>query len=240
MRTLIVVSGMAFVMAATAQGQVQTQPATPQQNQAQPEKQLQVPQLNDPQNAFPPPLYRMNDVAQSLNMTPAQINQLNEMTTQTQGRFADQLGKIQNLPADQRAAQIQMLNQQYAGMWNTSASGIFNQQQWNRYQQLQLQYGGFNSLMQPELQAKLNLSDPQRTALRQNADWSVQQMAEIQKLAATDQARAMESYRDYQKSFQNRFNAFLSAEQQKAWQDLTGQPYSFQPGFAPQQPQPKR
>ena len=52
-------------------------------------------------------------------------------------------------------------------------------------------------------------------------------MADINRQAATDPDKAMQAYREYQHLYQQRFQQFLTADQQKAWRDLTGEPYHF-------------
>ena len=86
----------------------------------------------------------MNDVSKSLNLTPDQINNLNQLTNQTQAKYRDQYSKLNGLNTSDRAARVRELNGQYNSAWNKGASGILNKNQLSRYQQLNYQYGGFS------------------------------------------------------------------------------------------------
>jgi hypothetical protein len=110
---------------------------------------------------------------------------------------------------------------------------VFNENQAKRYQKLQYQYGGFNSLMDPAVQQQMKLTDQQRKALGDAQLWSSQQMENIQQQGAGDNQAALKLYREYQGQHQERFNKILTPEQQQTWQQMTGERYNFQPSFAP-------
>jgi hypothetical protein len=181
--------------------------------------------------AFPPSLYQMNDVAKSLNLSNQQMTQLNDMTTKLQTRLSSDYSKASQLPVNDRASQIQLLNQQYDSEWMKGAGDIFNQDQWKRYRQLNLQYGGFNSLSNPDVQQSLNLTAEQKKNLAGQIDWSTQQLQNMNQIGATNADKASQMYQAYQKEFQNRWNTYLTPTQQQAWGALVGQPFQFQPTF---------
>jgi hypothetical protein len=87
--------------------------------------------------------------------------------------------------------------------------------------------------MDPEVTKRLNLTDAQVHDLRDSITWRDRQIADIDRAARTDREKAREAYRAYWKEQQERYNKFLTAEQMKIWQQITGEPYEFQPTFAP-------
>ncbi len=184
-------------------------------------------------NLYPPALYRMNDVSKSLNLTQDQINSLNKLTEQTQARYRDSYNKINTLNDADRYARTEAINREYYGDWNKGARDIFNAEQRTRYQQLNYQYGGFHSLNDPDIQKGLNLTPDQLKNLRQSADWSSQQLQEINRIGVTDPDKGTKLHREYWQQHQERFNKFLTLQQQKAWREMTGEPYTFQPTFTP-------
>jgi hypothetical protein len=175
----------------------------------------------------------MDSASQALNLTPAQINRLNQATQQIQARYRYAYNQLGSLNGAARSARLQELNQQYALDWNVAAGNIFNDQQRNRYRQLNYQYGGFNSLYDPAVQKRLNLNADQLRNLRANVDWSNQQLQNINGVGSTDAARGMQMYNAYWKAYQDRLNRYLTPAQQRAWRDMTGEPVTFQPTFAP-------
>jgi len=180
---------------------------------------------------FPSPLYQMNDVSKSLNITQDQLTKLNKLTEDTQARYRDDFSKLDSLKDADRFTRMQELNRQYYTDWNKGAQEIFNDTQRSRYQQYSYQYGGFNTLYDPEVQKRLNLTTDQVQNLRSHWDWSNQQIQDINRLGATDATKGTQAYRQYWTARQDRFNKFLTPDQQKAWRELTGEPYTFQPNF---------
>ncbi|VTR92846.1 unnamed protein product [Gemmata massiliana] len=196
---------------------------------AQPTQPVPAP----PATPYPTALYRMNDVSKALNLTQDQITKLNALTDQTQTQYRDNYAKLGTLNDADRFARTQELNRQYYTDWNKGARDIFNDTQRARYQQVNYQYNGFNTLYEPDVQKRLNLTADQVKGLRDQADWSAQQLQDINRVGATDTTKGAQLYRDYWTARQERFNKFLAADQRKAWNELTGDAHTFQPVFTP-------
>jgi hypothetical protein len=69
------------------------------------------------------------------------------------------------------------------------------------------------------------------TKLRADVTWSDQQLAAIREAALTNEARALQMFNTFNAAAQERWNQLLSAEQQRAWAQLTGDPFAFPPPF---------
>ena len=173
----------------------------------------------------------MNDVSTSLNLTPNQVGNLNKLTDQTQARYRDDYTKIGTLNETERSARFQELHRQYNADWNKGAQDIFNDTQRSRYQQVNHQYGGFNTFYDPEVQKRLNLTADQMKGLSEQTAWRTQQLQDINRMGAMDATKGTQMYRDYWTQRQERFNKFLTPEQQKTWGEMTGEQYKFQPTF---------
>jgi hypothetical protein len=185
-------------------------------------------------NVYPSTIYQMGDIGRSLNLTPTQISGLDQLTTATQKAYRDRFNTVMALPESERATRMDELNRQYATEWHKGARNIFNENQYSRYQQLIHQYGGFHSLTNPEIQKQLDLTPTQLRDVVEQRNWSNRQVQEINRVAATDPAKATQMYRDYSKQLTERMNSFLTPMQQQVWAQLTGEPYSFQANFGPQ------
>ncbi len=179
----------------------------------------------------PAPLYRQDDIGRALNLTADQINRLNAVTTQTDAQFRDRYNTINTLREAERLTRYRDLTREYLTDWNRNAQSVFNDAQRARYQQLYYQYGGFDALYDPAVQRQLSLTPAQIQTLNDQAAWSYQQQQLINDAARTDAARAAQQYRDYWQQRQQRFNTYLTPQQQRAWAALTGEPYQFQPYF---------
>ena len=128
-------------------------------------------------------------------------------------------------------SRAQELNRKYYSDWNKGARDIFKEDQRTRYQQFNYQYDGFNSLYDPEVQKRLNLTERQIKDLREHSDWSNKQWEEIQRMGTTDPTKATQSFNEYWKQREERFGKYFTPEQQKAWSGMIGDPYKFQPTF---------
>lgn len=182
-------------------------------------------------NTLPSPLFRQPDVGRNLNLTDRQITQLNAMTDRMQARFQADLDRLGRLSDADRATRVQEMNRQFTNDWVAGAREFMTAAQLNRYQQLQLQFGRFNSLADPTVQRQLNLTADQQTRLRDAMTWSDDQMRQILQTGVSDRDRALRQYGDYNRAYQDRLNTILSADQRQQWREMTGEPFTFQPQF---------
>lgn len=213
--------GLALAAAVAAQAPPRPQPAQPQPAQPRPVNPY----------AYPTPIYRMNDVGRALNLTPDQATRLNALTEQTQAQFRNDYAALGTAAAADRAARQRELNRQYSTAWDAAARDVFSDTQRNRYRQLGYQYAGFDALYNPDVRTRLGLTADQLKALDDQAAWSDRQLQELSRLS--DRAKAGQAYRDYWAQRQERLNSYLTPAQQKAWREMTGDPYAFQPPLPP-------
>jgi hypothetical protein len=227
MRYLIIFALAPVAVAAFGQVQPPTPPA-----QIRPVPVVPPNNNTRPQPVLPPtPLYQMNDVAKSLNLTPDQITRLNALSDKTVADYRDKYVTLGGVPAADQYAKATELNRNYNDAWFTGANQIFNDNQRARYQQYQYQYGGFDAFTNPDVQKKLNLSADQIASLRSNWDWNRQQLDEINRVGIADKEKGQKAYAEYWLLRQQRMNQYLTPDQQKVWTQLTGDPYTFQPVF---------
>jgi hypothetical protein len=180
---------------------------------------------------FPTPLFQRADVARSLALTDRQTAELNRLNQTLATRFASDFQGISRLPAADQIARRQELERQFRQDFLTASRDIFDARQLSRFQQLEAQFGGFSTLADPVVQRQLGLTDAQIRDLQASIDWSTGQLREINTVSATDRERAARLYADYQRAFQDRFNRFLTPEQQRSWATLTGERFNFPPMF---------
>jgi hypothetical protein len=171
----------------------------------------------------------MDDVSRSLTINDRQFQQLNTMTQRLQERYQTQYDRVSTLPERQRQDRLMQLNREYTSAWLNDAKTVLDSRQLSRYQQLQLQYGGFSTFNDPAIQKQLNLTDTQLRDLGDSLTWSNRRTQEIVNQAQTDRVLALEWYRDYSKEFQDRLKRILSGEQQRQWSDMTGESFPFPP-----------
>lgn len=194
----------------------------------------QVPQ----QPAYPPNLYGNEGIVKLLGLNANQSNRLDLITKQTQERYLKEYNALSSLNENERFIRQQELNNRYMSDWYKAAADIYDQRQLARYRQLMYQNAGFSAFYDPEVQARLNLTEAQRNDLRKTVEWSSQQMRNIEKTAAINRQQAQQDFDAYRRDYQDRFNTFLTPDQRRAWTELTGEPYSFTLEFPKTRHQP--
>ncbi len=177
----------------------------------------------------PTPIFRMDSISQALTLNRRQLNQLNTMTQQLQQRYQVQYDRLNRLPANQRTNRLMELNREYNNSWLNGAKNFLDPTQLSRYQQLQLQSGGFATFNDPAIQKGLNLTDPQIKQLNSAQTNSNKLLQEILTLGQTDPAQAQRAYVAFTRAYQDQLTQILTPEQQRQWSQMTGEPFPFPP-----------
>jgi hypothetical protein len=215
----LLVLALGLLLSAPVWGQTQppsAQPAQPSLGQAGP---------------YPVALYRMDNVSRALNLSQLQTERLNQLSQQIQERYRNDLNNVNaltGLTPQERAARLEQLTQQYNGAWLTGAQNVLSEAQLGRYRQLGLQIGGFHAFTDLQVKRQLNLTNMQVQQLNAARQWSQQQVQNIATQAALNPNQAAGLYRDYLAQSQTRLNGILTPEQQRMWQGMIGEPFSFQ------------
>lgn len=180
---------------------------------------------------LPTPLYRMDNVVKTLSLTPEQINRLNAETNRLQTQYSRNFDQLNRLDERDRLTRLQELLNSYNTDWNKAAGDILNQTQMSRYQQLQLQQGGFTTFMNPTIQQQLNLTEQQLNKLRSEEQWSRQQLQQIDTRARVSPDQALDMYSQFVRDRNDRLNAILTPDQRRQWNSMIGPPFEFAPPF---------
>jgi hypothetical protein len=172
-------------------------------------------------------------VRQQLNLTNDQFNALQRAYNQAWSRYQTELGQVGRYsPTDaQRIKKMSDLQASFYQNLNGAVDrSITNPQQRQRYNQLYLQYQGYNAFSDPGVQQNLNLTSEQREKLNQyGQDWN-RQMAALQQAYQTNPAAATLRYNQLMQQQAQRYSSVLTPQQQQMWQEMTGQPYTFPAG----------
>ena len=177
------------------------------------------------------PWFSNQDVRQHFKVSDQQYNQLNKSYGESYGRYQEGMTKFgKDLSAEQRAQKMGELQQGFNKSFTTSANEVFiDPQQRQRYNQLNLQYQGYNAFTDPMVQEKLNLTTEQRQKIgQQGLEWH-KQMNELGRTYPTDREGTTRKYNELRTQSGEQINTVLTPDQQKAWQQMTGEAYPFQP-----------
>jgi hypothetical protein len=220
------------------QGQQQLQPPQGQQ-QVQPPQGQKVPtvQPNPGQQGVyssgmsQTPWFSNQDIRQHFKLTDQQFNQLNQTYGEHYGIYQQGVNKFgKDLNPEQRFEKMQELQQRFNKDFSATANNVFTDpQQRQRYNQVYLQYQGYNAFSDPSVQEKLNLTPEQRQQIAQyGQDWD-KRMNDLGRTYQTDREGSTKQFNEMRTQSGERLNTVLTPEQQKSWQQMTGEPYQFQP-----------
>jgi len=172
-------------------------------------------------------------IQKQLNLNNDQLTQLNNSFGTSFGTFNKGLGSMSqlNLSDQQRAQQTQGLTNTFNSQFGTAAQGILNPEQFQRFNQLQLQSRGAAAFSDPQLSQKLNLTQAQQQQLQNIASQEWQQLNQIYNMAGTDPTKATSQYDTFRKQQAQTINSILTPEQRQTWQQMVGQPYDFPPSW---------
>jgi len=171
-------------------------------------------------------------VRQQLNMNDAQFSQLNKIHADAWTRYQQGL-KIMtesNLPPDQRSQRMQELQSNYYKSFSTPVNEVFKDEQMrSRYNQLHMQYRGYDALLDPTVQAKLTLTDAQRQKLSQYQEEWRKSMGDLGRDYQMDPQGALRRFEEMRRRDAERTDSVLSEQQRQMWRGIVGNPYNFQP-----------
>lgn len=174
------------------------------------------------------PFFADQSIRTGMNLSEAQFGQLNQLNTRLTGDFRTQLDKLgANLSDADRAARTQELFNNLNNQIMTDAAKVLKPEQLDRFRQVALQYRGIDAFRDPAVQQKLTLSADQQSHLRSVREAFQKQAANIGTLAQSNRDQALTQWQALQKEMAARVNGLLTAEQQKQWAELIGEPVQF-------------
>jgi hypothetical protein len=156
---------------------------------------------------------------------------LNKAYTESWKRYQQGFkGLDKNLSDQQRSQQMRDLQRDLFADISKSSSCIFTSpEQRQRFDQMFLQFRGFDAFQDPAIQKKLNLNDAQRQMLDQyGREWNTQ-MGNYNRTYNTDRKGTLKRFNATQKQALEQINSVLTPEQQKTWAQMTGELYTFHP-----------
>jgi len=169
---------------------------------------------------------------QQLNMNNNQFNSLNSAYQNAYSRYNQALNNLNpNLTADQRAQEMQRLENQFnTNFGNTVNSTLTDQQAQNRFNQLNRQFQGFNAFNDPTIRQQLNLTSDQLSRIRQLSGDFRRQLQQFRRGAGNNLNNVdMTAWNNTWQQYGTQLNSILTPQQQQTWSQLIGQPFTFSP-----------
>ena len=114
--------------------------------------------------------------------------------------------------------------------FSQSAETVFRDpQNIRRYNQLDLQYRGYNAFHDPLVRQKLDLTDEQRQKFnRYEQNWN-DRMSRLHRDYSNDPDQVLKQFNENRMEYQNNLNTVFTPEQRRAWETMIGNSYQFSP-----------
>jgi hypothetical protein len=187
-----------------------------------------------PAGISPVPWFNNPSIRGELKLTPEQFKQLNTSYDQYYKRFQTGTSGLDKLTPAHRAERINQLASTFNSDMATLVKEKLTPVQTERFNQLYYQYRGYDALNDAPVLGKLELTDKQRDQLRKFAQEYEQKLTAIYGVLDKDREAATRSYMELRRATSQRIDTLLEAQQRRAWRNLTGSPYEFQPDFSRQ------
>jgi hypothetical protein len=175
------------------------------------------------------PWFANRDVRRQLKIDDDQYNTLNKTYVQYWTPYNQAVASV---PADldeverQRriAAAYGTFHKNY---YDNTAKVFVDADTRNRYNQLNLQYQGYAAFNDPDVRARLKLTEEQQRKFdRYYSDWN-KQMNTYSTEYAKDREGVNKQFGDHWKQSRAQINETLTPEQRRTWNDMTGEAYDF-------------
>jgi hypothetical protein len=168
-------------------------------------------------------------VQQHLNLDNNQLNALNQSYGQYWNQYQGELNKLGNPTGQNWSNGVQGVWSNYNNQLLNAAQGTLAPEQFQRFQQLNLQHQGMFAFTNPAIQDKLNLTPQQRTQLSNYLQQQYAKEAEIYRNYANDPQAGAQAYQALRQQAGTDINGMLTPQQQQTWSGMVGNQYQFGP-----------
>lgn len=186
------------------------------------------------------PWFNQSGIRKQLGFTDQQFQQFNKAYQNSWTQFDKSVQGLNDLDAQQRAAQMSKLSQTFNDSFTKATQDILKPEQQQRYNQLYLQYLGHRAFADPRVQDKLSLTDKQREAFRNYAAAYDQTLSKLYQNFPDSRDEATRRFTELRRDSTERIGSTLTPQQMQIWREMIGQPYMFQPSWANPSPDGKR
>jgi uncharacterized membrane protein len=166
-------------------------------------------------------------VQQELKLDDKQVEKAKELAEKAREKGQEARSALEGLEGEELQKKRQEIQRETTA-WATKEMGEFlKADQVARLKQISYQQRGAQAFTDPEVAAKLNLSDSQKTDLQEIQRESMQEMRSIFQDNQGDREAAMKKMAELRKQTLSKAEAKLNDEQKKSWKDLLGAPFEI-------------
>lgn len=175
-------------------------------------------------------------VQKELKLDADQTSKAAELAAKTREKMGEAFASARELEGQERMKKMQELSHEINAGVKKEAAEFLKADQLTRLTQIDYQFRGAFAFNDPEVQAKLKITDDQKTAIREIEQESMESMRSLFSNIGNDEEARKEARTkmvELQKSTKEKVEGKLTDDQKKAWKELIGAPFEVK--FAPRQ-----
>lgn len=170
-------------------------------------------------------------VQKELKLDADQITKAGELAEKSREKMREAFSTLQGLDQQERMQKAQELNREINASAKKEASEFLKADQLARLTQIDLQNRGPAVYNDPEVQAKLKITDEQKASIKEVIAEAAEEMRSIVTNSGGNRQEAMAKITELQKSTKEKIEGKLTDEQKKVWKEMIGAPLEVK--FAP-------
>lgn len=181
------------------------------------------------------PWFSEPGVRQQLKLTDEQLSRLNQAYGSAYSSFNDSTTGFQNSTEAQRQERLRQSYGTFHKGLDAASRDVLTPAQQPRFNQLWMQYRGYDAVMDPATARQLNLTDEQIQTLRKYDAAYQQRMTELLSQYRKDKNVAIQGFEQLQPQVSQQIYQVLNPDQRLRWDAMSGDRYRFQPfyGYTP-------
>ena len=164
-----------------------------------------------------------------LNLSDTQAAQLNQAYNESLTKYNTDINALNTLPDADRAAKLEGVWVKFNDQLLNSAKGVLSNQQYTRFQQLNLQDQGIGAFNNPAIQQQLKFTPDQVSKLKNFRQQQDPKLHAIEKLYGSNPAAANSQCEAFYRQSDEFYNRLLTDQQRQLWQQMVGEPYNYPP-----------
>lgn len=174
-------------------------------------------------------------VQKELKLDADQTVKANELAAKTREKMGEAFNSARELEGQERMNKMRELSQEINAGAKKEAAEFLKADQLSRLTQIDYQVRGASAFSDPEVQAKLKITDDQKSAIKEIGQESMEAMRSLFSNAGNggNREEMRTKMAELQKSTREKVEGKLTDDQKKAWKELLGAPFEVK--FAPRQ-----
>jgi len=177
-------------------------------------------------------LLQNESVQKELKFDKEETDKVKDAVQKVRDKHADDFAKLRDAPQEERRQKTQELNKMVSEETLKAVSGILSADQLKRLKQIELQQVGVQAFTRADVQKTLSLTDEQKEAIKTIDEEAAKKRQELfQQGGGRRQGgggQGQSQMATLRKETMEKVQKLLTADQKKAWKDLTGDTFEIQ------------